>query len=95
MAICHRIALDASLLRRVRDLFTFFLPAPLANNPISSHFAAMNDTDNTKDIPTEQTTPVKGKDKAKSDAAQERVAEALRANLRRRKVQSRDRSDQS
>jgi len=32
-----------------------------------------------------------GKDKAKSDAAQARLAESLRANLRRRKDQSRER----
>ena len=49
---------------------------------------------------TEDTSPQKphgqrGKDKAKSEAAKERVAEALRANLRRRKVQSRDRGEQS
>ena len=55
----------------------------------------MKDIKNTSNQePKEQAVP-KGKDKAKSDAAKERVAEALRANLRRRKMQTRDRSEQS
>lgn len=40
---------------------------------------------------TEKTATQGGKDKAKSDEKQARLAEALRANLRRRKEQARDR----
>lgn len=67
-----------------------FFAAPLAIVSLSLHFPIMTDSDKNSETPK-----IKGKDKAKSDAAQERVAEALRANLRRRKVQSRDRKEQS
>lgn len=51
----------------------------------------MEDTEKNIKAPADTAPARKGKDKAKSDAAKDRVAEALRANLRRRKVQSRDR----
>lgn len=50
-------------------------------------------SDTAPDTPLDIAPVKKGKDKAKSEAAKDRVAEALRANLRRRKAQSRDRRE--
>jgi hypothetical protein len=51
-------------------------------------------TEQKPDAQQKPSEPAKGEhaDKLKSDAKQERLAEALRANLRRRKVQNRERS---
>ena len=73
----------------------FFYKALLQTITFQFIFLPMNDTENTSKTPPQKPHGQRGKNKAKSDAAKERVAEALRANLRRRKVQSRDRDEQS